>query len=600
MISIFPTIINLTLIGSIIAIITIIFRLICKNKLPKVFLICLWCIVFIKFVLPINIPSPTSIFNSINPETATQIIQDTVIYTNAENNTSPLVIQTLVEETNNTVQSAIAMPTKLYLSDILGIIWLCGMLIMLLVLIFIYVHTIMRFKTPQLIKNNDQINNWIKDIKIKRKVKVYTSINVSTPLVFGILKPKILLPIDFDFTNESTLNHVLAHELQHIKQFDNLTNIFVLLILCIHWFNPIMWICYLLFQRDIETFCDERVLCSIGEECKSEYAKSLLNIAQNKQKLSPAFIFSFGETSVKERVKSIMKYRKATVLSVVTAIILLSSVLIVLATGGMKNAEYVYKGETEITIKDRYFKLEQLPKSKEEELYIKFCINEIKGDWDKQFNVVGEEELEPMNIEATKKNFLEGQYTKTIVIHSIKTLTKEECTIEDNNINYYVEFNMFKEKYDFSDMVVIRFEYTQIYSQPEHTQWGDGRIMRNIVLLLKSQNDNYKIYGFGMPFYTETNLQSGVEEYLARGGKKVFGMIEDFKMENGKPVAVRVKVMEFTHDSYDGENPNGFHIEDLKQTETYSFLDRTVTVAPLVAPNYNTTEIYREPLVILL
>lgn len=129
-----------------------------------------------------------------------------------------------------------------------------------------------RFRTSQLIKNNDQINNWITNIKIKRKVEVYTSINVSAPLVFGILKPKIILPIDFDFTNESTLNHILAHEMQHIKQFDNLTNIFVLLILCMHWFNPIMWIYYLLFQKDVETFCDERVLRSIGEGHKSEYA----------------------------------------------------------------------------------------------------------------------------------------------------------------------------------------------------------------------------------------------------------------------------------------------------------------------------------------
>lgn len=153
----------------------------------------------------------------------------------------------------------------------------------------------------------------MKEKQLKRKVVILLSDRVNTPVTYGIFSPKIILPRTMDLTDHKALRFVLEHELVHIKCHDNLWKIVALAALCIHWFNPIVWIMQILFNRDLELTCDEKVITSVGAEQRQEYALTLINLAGNKSGIS--FLHSsFGKNVIKERIVSIMKYKKTSAL----------------------------------------------------------------------------------------------------------------------------------------------------------------------------------------------------------------------------------------------------------------------------------------------
>lgn len=110
------------------------------------------------------------------------------------------------------------------------------------------------------------------------------------------------------------LKFVLAHEAVHVRRGDNLWKIVMMMAVCIHWFNPLVWIMYVLFTRDMELSCDEKVLSRFGERAKREYARALVGLAEKQYRFS-LFAQGFGKSAIKERIEAIMKFKKATALS---------------------------------------------------------------------------------------------------------------------------------------------------------------------------------------------------------------------------------------------------------------------------------------------
>lgn len=107
-----------------------------------------------------------------------------------------------------------------------------------------------------------------------------------TPLVFGIVNPKIILPAFLTADGSGRLKFVLAHEAVHVRRGDNLWKIVMMVAVCIHWFNPLVWIMYVLFTRDMELSCDEKVLSRFGEGAKREYARALVGLAEKQYRAS--------------------------------------------------------------------------------------------------------------------------------------------------------------------------------------------------------------------------------------------------------------------------------------------------------------------------
>lgn len=132
---------------------------------------------------------------------------------------------------------------------------------------------------------------------------------ISSPFVFGIIRPRIYLP---SALSEEEKTYVIAHEQAHIKHYDNILKPFGYLILSIHFFNPLCWIAFRLFTKDIELACDERVIKNYDIQDKKGYSTALLSCSIERNFLS-ACPFSFGESGLKQRIKSVLGYKKPTV-----------------------------------------------------------------------------------------------------------------------------------------------------------------------------------------------------------------------------------------------------------------------------------------------
>lgn len=167
---------------------------------------------------------------------------------------------------------------------------------------------------------------------LRRRVQVLVSDQVATPITCGVLRPRIILPKTMDLTQRGQLLCVLTHEAVHIRRMDVLIKLAALAALCIHWFNPLVWLLVFLLDRDLEKACDEKVIALLGEERKHVYATALVDLAEQKNRFSPLYS-GFGQNGLEERILSIMKYQKISRLTATAA------ALAVLAAAGASAAE---------------------------------------------------------------------------------------------------------------------------------------------------------------------------------------------------------------------------------------------------------------------
>ena len=157
---------------------------------------------------------------------------------------------------------------------------------------------------------------------------IYLSENVCSPFVLGIIKPKIYLPFKMDDQN---LEHIIAHEKAHIRRKDHWWKPFGFLLLTLHWFNPLMWIAYVLLRRDIELACDEKVIKELDNEQRADYTQVLLACSVNRRMIA-ACPLAFGEIGVKERVKNVLNYKKPAFWVIVVAVVACAVVTVCFAT----------------------------------------------------------------------------------------------------------------------------------------------------------------------------------------------------------------------------------------------------------------------------
>ena len=145
-------------------------------------------------------------------------------------------------------------------------------------------------------------------IRYRSSDKVYVCDDIDTPFIFGLVKPVIYLPSGLD---HDTIVNVIAHEKAHLKRKDHLRKGLGFFILTIHWFNPFVWLSYILFCRDIELACDERVISTMSLDEKKSYAESLLSCSTKKRRMM-VYPVAFGEVAVGTRIRQIFNYKKPT------------------------------------------------------------------------------------------------------------------------------------------------------------------------------------------------------------------------------------------------------------------------------------------------
>lgn len=183
---------------------------------------------------------------------------------------------------------------------ILAWIWATGILVFGIYTIISYQRLRSRMKTAVPLRDN-----------------IYQSENVASPFVLGLLHPRIYLPFNIA---ENDMAHVIAHEQAHIKRHDHWIKPFGFLILSLYWFNPILWVAYVLLCRDIELACDERVIKELETEQRADYSQALLTCSIPRHQIA-ACPLAFGEVGVKERVKNVLNYKKPASWIVVVALL---------------------------------------------------------------------------------------------------------------------------------------------------------------------------------------------------------------------------------------------------------------------------------------
>lgn len=171
--------------------------------------------------------------------------------------------------------------------------------------------------------NTPYIQNWLTAHQISRPLAVRSSDLISSPLTYGILHPVILLPKKLDRNDQVALKYVLTHEYVHIRRFDAITKILFAAVLCIHWFNPLVWVMYVLANRDMELSCDAWVIRMMGAKNRSSYALMLIKMEERRNGMS-ALWNHFGKNAISERIEAIMKFKKTSILACTLALALIA------------------------------------------------------------------------------------------------------------------------------------------------------------------------------------------------------------------------------------------------------------------------------------
>lgn len=294
MTSFFLSIVNVSITASVVAIAVILLRLIFK-KAPRWISCALWALVGLRLVLPF---APESRFSLI-PSTDVFTVQ-----TSAES-TEVLKVHTGIGAVNSAVNGQISTAANtqpaLDVIDVLAVIWIFISAAVLLYGVISYLFMYLRVRTAIPLKGN-----------------VYQSENVKSPFVLGFIRPKIYIPFNL---KGRTLKYVLAHEEAHIKRKDHIVKPFAFLLLSVHWFNPFLWLSYVLLCRDVEVACDEKVIKNYSINKRKNYAFALLDCKVNRSNIALCPV-AFGEVNVSTRIKKTLCYKKPAVWIIAAAMVL--------------------------------------------------------------------------------------------------------------------------------------------------------------------------------------------------------------------------------------------------------------------------------------
>ena len=283
---VFLKLVNLSISASWLILAVLVLRVVLK-KAPKWVMPLLWGVVALRLVCLFSIESALSLIPS--AETIpTEIVTETrepVLYEQA----------TLDIVTNPTLPSAAEVPVGVSRQqaqvdfNIYSVLWLAGMAALLVHALVSAGKLKKKLATAILLRDN-----------------IYESEFVDSPFVFGVVKPNIYLPMHMD---EGTAAHVIAHERAHLARRDHWWKVLGYLVLALHWFNPLVWVAYILFCRDIELACDEKVVKGLDGAARADYSQALLSCAAPKRAVA-ACPLAFGEGNIKTRVKSALHYKK--------------------------------------------------------------------------------------------------------------------------------------------------------------------------------------------------------------------------------------------------------------------------------------------------
>ncbi len=308
----------------------IVCRALLINKLPKKVFLALWTVAMLRLLVPYSIPSILSIYSLAGQNQFIMGKAESIIsYGNQKQEQKENIKNSVTKEEDkktagnrNTIgNSSFSMWKQ---------VWSAGFIICAAVFIVAYILCYKRFCTSVPV-NNEFTKEWLKSHKTIRHISIRQSGFIKSPLSYGNFNPVILLPETTDWKDLKKLSYILEHEFVHIKRLDAVTKLFLIIAVCIHWFNPLVWVMYILLNRDIELACDETVVRHFGENSKADYALVLIGMEEEKSGIVPLGS-NFSRNAAEERIMAIMHIKKNSIFVYIGAFLLFVIVVSVFAT----------------------------------------------------------------------------------------------------------------------------------------------------------------------------------------------------------------------------------------------------------------------------
>lgn len=291
--NLFPQILNMSLTASVVIVAVLLMRLLLKRA-PKVFSYMLWAVVLFRLLCPVSVSSAISAFNLLDTPVSESgsiayVPKDIVSmkYPKVEIPV-PGVSEVINESLPQGEEQLRADPLEAPIS-LMTYLWLCG-IVVLLVYSALQLFLLWRSLVGAVCMQEN----------------IYLADHIDTPFVMGLIFPGIYLPSSLE-KRERT--YIILHEKHHIRRGDHITRILAFAALCIHWFNPLVWLAFMLSAKDMEMSCDEAVMKKLGSDIRAEYSTSLLRLATGR-KLLVGSPLAFGEGNPKERIRNVMKYKQ--------------------------------------------------------------------------------------------------------------------------------------------------------------------------------------------------------------------------------------------------------------------------------------------------
>lgn len=309
---VFLTILNMSLTTSYVILFIILVRLPLK-KAPKVISYALWSVAAFRLLCPFSFESILSLV----PMNTSPIPQNIAYQQMPHINSGITAIDTYVNSSLPApIVGASANPLQIY-TGIGEDIWLLGIVVMLIYSVVSVLILKSRLKSAR-----------------HTEYGIYEADDLKTPFVLGLFRPRIFVPAGLSAEEKS---YIIRHEQTHIRRFDHIIKLFAFLVLSIHWFNPLVWIAFVLMGTDMELSCDERVIKDMGGDIKKAYSASLLSLATETRIINGSPL-AFGEGNVRGRIKNVLNYKKPAFWIVIVAVIAVICVGIGLMANPKANA----------------------------------------------------------------------------------------------------------------------------------------------------------------------------------------------------------------------------------------------------------------------
>ena len=312
---------QMSLAGGVMILVITVIRALAIERLPKKTFLALWAAALARLLAPVSLSSALSIYSLLARRVPA-----------AAEWTAVPALPALPAETGAAAAAAAQQTASAPAAQppVWTIVWAVGAAVCAVVFAVAYGRCCREFRASFPVEN-DVIRRWLQSHPLRRTIAIRQSGRISSPLTFGVLRPVILMPKKTDWTDETALRYVLEHEFVHIQRFDVLSKLLLIAAVCVHWFNPLVWVMYVLANRDLELSCDETVLRRFGGDVRAAYARVLIRMEAARGDFAP-LCNHFGKNAIEERITAIMKTKRITIVSLGLAALLVAGTVTVFAT----------------------------------------------------------------------------------------------------------------------------------------------------------------------------------------------------------------------------------------------------------------------------